>query len=431
MITPAHSFTATERVLPRLALDFTTGVLDPRVTVARALDTATRVNSSGFIEAVNANLPRFDYDPTTLALKGLLIEETRSNALIYSEQFDNPAWSTTGILAFGSGSVVNAINGPNNTLTADLITPSTGNTAHRIFQNTTFLSNTASSFSIFVKANGYTKVGIRESNASGAGAAFDLSNGTVIGAYNASGSTVSNMSITAFPNGWYRISCTISFASATIMRFGFHVLSPSYAAGGDLFASWVPNGVNGVYVLGSQLEAGTFATSYIPTTTTSLTRNADVVSMTGTNFSSWYNASEGTFYNEVLLIGFSGAGRFGINVSDGTSSNRIMQYLDAVTALNGRYTTSGVNVTLGKTGISNMTVTPGKSVQAYKANSFAFAVNGSTVETSSSGSVPTVNTAYFNSIETGAATNMASGWLRKVLYWPQRLINAEVQAFSK
>jgi hypothetical protein len=91
MITPAYALTATERVLPRLALDFTTGSLDPRVTVTRALDTATRVNSSGFIEGINANLPRFDYDPVTLAPKGLLIEEARTNILLYSNDFRDTA----------------------------------------------------------------------------------------------------------------------------------------------------------------------------------------------------------------------------------------------------------------------------------------------------------------------------------------------------
>ena len=87
MITPAYSPTATERVLPRMALDFTTGVLDPRVTVTRALNTATRVNSSGLVEIVNANLPRFDYDPVTLAPKGLLIEEARTNLFFQSQAF--------------------------------------------------------------------------------------------------------------------------------------------------------------------------------------------------------------------------------------------------------------------------------------------------------------------------------------------------------
>ena len=75
MITPSFALTATERVLPRLALDFTTASLDPRVTFTRALNTATRINSSGLVETVNADTPRFDY---TLnpggACKGLLIE---------------------------------------------------------------------------------------------------------------------------------------------------------------------------------------------------------------------------------------------------------------------------------------------------------------------------------------------------------------------
>ena len=94
MITPAYSITATERVLPKLALDFTTSVLDSRVTVTRALNTATRVNNSGLVEIVNANLPRFDFDPVSLAPKGLLIEEQRANIAAYSQDFSS--WSSGG-----------------------------------------------------------------------------------------------------------------------------------------------------------------------------------------------------------------------------------------------------------------------------------------------------------------------------------------------
>jgi hypothetical protein len=82
MMTSSYSITATERVLPRLALDFTTAVLDPRVTFTRSGATATRVNASGFIETMAANTARFDYDPMTLAPKGMLVEESRTN-LVY------------------------------------------------------------------------------------------------------------------------------------------------------------------------------------------------------------------------------------------------------------------------------------------------------------------------------------------------------------
>jgi hypothetical protein len=84
MITPSYSLTATERVLPKLALDFTTANLDPQVTFTRSGDTATVINSSGVIVGVNADIPRFDFDPVTLACRGLLIEESRTNALLNS-----------------------------------------------------------------------------------------------------------------------------------------------------------------------------------------------------------------------------------------------------------------------------------------------------------------------------------------------------------
>ena len=67
-----------------MALDFTTASLDSRVAVARTGNTATCVNSSGNIALVNANLPRFDFNPTTLACNGLLIEEARTNLLLNS-----------------------------------------------------------------------------------------------------------------------------------------------------------------------------------------------------------------------------------------------------------------------------------------------------------------------------------------------------------
>lgn len=127
MITPAYAPTATERVFPRLALDFTTGVLDPRVTVTRALNTATRINSSGLIEVVNADLPQFDYDPVTLAPKGLLIEETRANLLLHSSGANESAW-TKDAAGTGVAPVVtpNFAVAPDGTTTADRVQSSQG-----------------------------------------------------------------------------------------------------------------------------------------------------------------------------------------------------------------------------------------------------------------------------------------------------------------
>jgi hypothetical protein len=97
MITPSFGLTSTERVLPRMALDFTTAILDSRVTVARAGNTATVINSSGYVVPISANLPRFDYDPATLACKGLLIEEARTNVILNSNDFSQASWAKTAI----------------------------------------------------------------------------------------------------------------------------------------------------------------------------------------------------------------------------------------------------------------------------------------------------------------------------------------------
>jgi hypothetical protein len=130
MITPAYGMTATERVLPRLALDFTTGALDPRVTVARALNTATRVNSSGLIEIINANLPRFDYDPVTLAPKGLLIEESRTNLMLQSQAIDQSPWAVSQLNTTGTPAYIDVAASPDGTQNADKLIPNTVSTQH-------------------------------------------------------------------------------------------------------------------------------------------------------------------------------------------------------------------------------------------------------------------------------------------------------------
>jgi hypothetical protein len=276
MITPAYAVTATERVLPRMALDFTTGVLDPRVTVTRALNTATRVNSSGLIETVNADLPRFDYDPATLAPKGILIEESRANLVIQSEDF-NTTWSASNVAVF-----TNTTASPSGQMNVDTLTPSS--VSGVLSQNITFTGNGDKSISIFVLAgtSGKTLYFLRDTTAATPrGIATITWTGGVPSVVGSSGGTVQG--VDAYGNGWYRIRllCAgVVAANANSLR-----IQPDSVTGTGTVTVW-----------GAQAENGTFATSYIPTTTTSLTRNADVVSMTGTNFSDWYNVGAGSWF---------------------------------------------------------------------------------------------------------------------------------------
>jgi hypothetical protein len=423
MITPSFGLTATERVLPRMALDFTTAILDPRVAFTRSGNTATVVNSSGNVVLINADLPRFDFDPLTLVCKGLLVEESRINLFQYSEDFSNAFWIKGGMLAFGSGSTVDAITSPDGTVNADLLTENTSSGGHTISTNLlfNFISGTSYTQSYFVKANGRTKFQTSyRSNWFGTSAInFDLiaKTATVLG-----GSTASTSgTITEFKNGWFRFTHTAtatatgSSASDTFFSFADATGSTSYT--GD--------GTSGAYVWGAQLEVGAFATSYIPNLLNSTTtRNPDVATMTGTNFSDWYTATTGAAV--VWAIPQTATGTRPLIQFDDTTANEII-------VLGGNVANPEMSIIDG--GAPQAQIDAGTIVAntayklsgAWNTDSCAAAQNGAAAVTDNTATIPTPTQLRIGS----DGTNYASALIQKILYYPQRIIDAEVQAFSK
>lgn len=420
MITPAYSPTATERVLPRLALDFTTASLDPRVTVTRALNTATVINSSGLVATVNANLPRFDYDPSTLTCRGLLIEESRTNLYVYSEDFGNGNWSK-----FNSTVTTDATTAPDGAATADALVENSATGSHGLQQfYTGFTSGTSYTISLFVKAGIRSWVQFVFPSAAfgvGTGGYFNLTGAGSLGTTNGS---PTSRTITAFPNGWYRITVT---ATATATTGGNMPISAASADNTTSYAG--SNGSTALFLWGAQLEAGAFATSYIPNLATgTTTRNADVVQMTGTNFSSWYNASEGAFLTKFSFPAIPASQfRYVLAANDGTATNFIA--IAGNTTSNvpaGRVVTSSVTqASMGGGAITANQQAIG--VLAYKQDSFAYSQNGATTGTDTAGTVPTVNR-----LDIGAlTTSYANCHIQRISYWPQRITNSETLAFSK
>ena len=414
MVTPSFNLTATERVLPRLALDFTTASLDARVTFTRSGNTATRVNSSGFIEGINADLPRFDFNPITLACKGLLIEESRINLCLYSDDLQ----SSTGVWGLTScTSTANDVDGPDGTLSAEKLT-ATGSFP-RLAQTITLADNTNYTMSIFVKKGDAYVFSLFATNKANTTTQtfFDVDAGTV---------TSGTGTITPYKNGFYR--CTMTFNSASggttpVLRF---VNNAQGVTGG-----W--SGSNYLYAYGGQFEAGAFATSYIPTTSAALTRNADVATMTGTNFSDWFNASEGTFdcaFVPQAAISTASTAQLIIEADSGGSAERFRPFRnndDGKIFLSN--TTGGVtNVSaIGGTVVSTGSATSVSA--AYKLDNFGIATNGGAAATDTSATVcsPTqlrIGSGYNNA-------NYLNGTMSKLSYYPQRLTNAELQAFSK
>jgi hypothetical protein len=383
VITPAYALTATERVLPRLALDFTTASLDPRVTIARALNTATRINSSGLVEVVNADLPRFDYDPITKACKGLLIEELRQNIQLQSEDFAT-TWSTT---TFNVST--NSTTAPDGNATADTLTASAspGNIVYLqpVGNGTTY------TFSLFVKKLTSDTVQINFSNVA-AGPVFTFSTESF--------STVASWttSFQKLDNGWYRITAT-------------RVSNTTFAG----MQIRVANSGEAIYAWGAQVEAGAFATSYIPTVASTVTRNADVVSMTGTNFSSWFNASEGTFVGQWDSA-YGGGSMLTTAPGDGA-----LMYSSSFDIK----TFNGTNV--AQTANFYSVNTSFKAAISYDANGRAVCLNAGVIATNT-GAIAAPTSLSIGGPYIGGVLN---GHVYKLFYYPQRLTNAELQAFSK
>lgn len=393
--------------VPSLVLDFiTTTSLDSRITFTRALNTATRVNSSGLIEIVNANVPRFDYDPVTLAAKGLLIEEQRTNLIEFSEQFDNFNSVTSNATV-----TANVGTSPDGTVNADKLIPAAiAGQAKAIKTITASAANNV--MTVYAKPNGYDWIILQASGF----AWFNVSTGTVGTQTSCTGS------ITPAGNGWYR--CQIKCTSSS-------TLGVVWVTTGNGVTTMTGNGTSGVLIWGAQIENGTFATSYIPTVAGTVTRNADIATMTGTNFSSWFNASEGTFV-----------------ASYGTSPNQFATYIAASNGVVGQnsvhfdndsggdmravYYSGSVAQAILSLGAYGTAGTVNTVASAYAVDDFAASRNGGTVVTDTSGALP-VSLTQFNigADPSGAAVNVSNSHIRSITYYNKRLYNPQLQTLSQ
>lgn len=425
MIAPSFSLTATERVLPRMALDFTSGVLDSRVTFTRST-TGTYFNSAGVLTSAAINEARFDYNPTTLAPLGLLIEGQRTNLLTYSEDFTQASYTK-----FSATVTANTGTSPSGTLTADLLTPPATTAYHGIISVVAVTASTAYSASVFIKSDGAPFVQIGYDNGASVGAFMNVN--TVTGAItrgpeaafaapNPTGGVVS------VGNGWFRVSVGATHTSAT-GRILISILPAGQSTAGQT-PSTTTAVTDKLLIWGAQLEAGSFPTSYIPTVASQVTRAADVAVMTGTNFSDWFNASAGTFratYEAspntftTYLVASNGVTAQNSFHFDNDSGNMRAVYYSGSSAV----ATLGLGV-LGTAGTVNSVAS------SYAVNNFVAARNAGTVVTDTAGAVPVSLTQLnIGADPSGAAVNVMNTRIQKIYYYPLALTNAEVQAFSK
>jgi hypothetical protein len=367
-------------IAPSLNLSFAlTKALDPRITFTRTT-TATYFDANGILQTAASGVARFDHNPTTGESLGLLIEEQRTNLALYSNNFTDASWVKTNITA-----ALDQVGPDNGINSASSLTATAGNGT--VLQTVT--SASAARFeTCYVKR--ITGTGVVE---------MTMDNG----------STWTAVTVTS---AWTRVS--IPSQTVTNPVVGFRLVTDTDA----------------IAVYGFQIENGAFPTSYIATTSASVTRNADAASMTGTNFSSWYRADEGTLYAEHQKFGTSTFQRVA-GMSDGGFDNRINLGYGSGSPNNLR---TQINVS-GVTQAALALASPSaininyKVALAYAVNDFASVLNAGTVQTDTSGTIPVVS--RFNiGIGDNTISNPLNGTIKKLSFYPARLTNAQLQALT-
>ena len=394
----------------------------PLPTFTNATTTArTYVGSDGLLKTAAINVPRIEFNPITRQCLGLLIEEQRQNLFTWSEDATQTSWFKSGTTASA-----NQTTAPDGAVTADLVAETTANAQHYILNGCSVTTGIVYTASVFVKkGNGATapdwiSFGFISAGFGQARAAFNVQTGSF-------GNTTGVTSTRAvqFPNGWWRISVTAT-ATATTSSGG---MSFNFTQNNNTSTSvpvYTGQTTSDIFVWGAQFEAGSFASSYIPTTTTSLVRSADVCSITGAAFTGFYNQTEGAMVVKVRKINTNAAvtPRY-LSFDNNNTTERIYLYHGGVEAF--LVTDGGATQATISSGTTAPVDTLFGMAARYKLNDFAMSYNGNASGIVSTGTVPTPDRLTIGQALGGG---YMAGHIHTIQYFNAIKTNAQLQALS-
>ena len=353
-------------------------------------------------------LPYLATTSTTQAVcapRGLLIEEARTNLCTYSNQFDNAAYTKGNITV-----TANVATSPDGTTNANSFIRGASNTIESNLRITTTQAiSTAYTLSVYAKAGtagAYLYLrNLAVDNAIPSGVVvFNLANGTIV----SNGSSYPSPIITSVGNGWYR--CVISGTTPASIANNLADFGVCNAAN-----SVTGNSGDTIYIYGAQFEAGAFATSYIPTTSATVTRNADSATVpTGT----WYNTAQGTvlaqFDTNALvttarIIGTQNAAAF-LSLPNSTGSVSIFD---------------GTNIIVSTLSVN----TPTKAASTYVGSTLTICMSGGTPASGTgAGTFPFSGTTTLGLGSSNNGTSLfLNGHIRSFSYYNYALTNAQLQ----
>ena len=340
-----------------------------------------------------------------------MLEPQRSNVAQYSEQFNNAWWA-----ASNSTISANAVVSPDGYTNADNIVENTANGTHGV-GNLSGLTLTAAAytFSVFVKKQTRNFFAI---------STYDGSS-TLEGYFNINTGAVATMpagltgSIVSYGNGWYRCSVTRTMGANANNYFAFN------AAPTDGGSTYTGTSAIACSLYGATIELGAYATSYIPTLGTSVTRVADAASKTSA--SALIGQTEGTIFAEVDFDAAVNTEGYIIRIDESSFNDTIFVSRGDDKILNGSLRAGGSTIVqLQKTAFNGVN----KLAFAYKSGSFALYVNGTQVATSAA---TYTNGITYDEIRIGgfnATTANMCGGIKQLLLFTTRLSNSDLAALT-
>jgi len=372
------------------------------------------------------DVPRIEYDLDGTA-KGLLVEESRTNLIAYSDL--SSGWSETR-----STLIQDALTSPEGIDNATaLASDLTASNSHRSQSIMGTLSSGTYTFSAYLKrgeTNAQLEIYVDPANSVQLRVLyvlFDLSNGTAKTPLETGSPTDVDYGIQDAGNGWYRCYVTTGNPDGTRVDGTITLSDHQVTLQNPVFNG---TGNIGVYIYGAQFEAGAFPTSYIKTTGATATRSTDIASIPVADFG--YNQSEGTLFVEADTFSTSVNNHQDFNFFQGAVGGSSIHSGSRVGGgVAGQYTlwvqSGGSTVALiSKTSaISDNTVY--KAAWAASADDFALTVDGATVVTDTSGAMPIAATEA--RIGYGVYGRL-NGHIKSIKYYPRRLTNAQLQELT-
>jgi len=392
------------------------------VTFTRA-STGTYFNSAGTLTSAAVDEARFDYNPSTLAPLGFLIEESRTNSI-------------------RNNTMVGAVAGTPGTLPTNwtVFTPLTGLTQQVVGTGTesgiTYLDfrlsgtpSAAGTFLVFFESG----TNVTASN----GQVWNSSSYAKLAGGSLSGVTSFELVVTERSAGaeLARSSQAFTPTSAGLNTQRVNVTRTNNNVATLYELSFVQFNLSGAAIditlrIGlPQLELGAFATSVIPTTTTALTRSQDRAVVN--TLAPWYNSVAGTIYAEFAVTQpSSGANQFLASVSDNSYNNQIGDFISTTGFAAISTASGGVFDGLASTAIVVSANTVAKFAGAYAANNLAACKDGGTVATDATATIPSGMTRFDLGSDHAGFNSVKAGYLRRITYYPRRLTNADLQAIT-